>query len=318
MIRFGILGCARISRRGLIPGIQNSQKAKLTAIASRDRSTAQQWAAEFSIPRAHGSYEELLADPTVDAVYIPLPNEMHLPYVDAAAKAGKHILCEKPLALNEEEAQRMVEVASNFGVQLMEAFMWRHHPRVTKARELLAAGRIGELRLVKMDFSFQLNPSDWRADPKRGGGALFDLGCYGINAARLFSGMEPIESRGWTVFSKSGVDMTSGIQIRFPNNVQALIDCSFECPDRNRIEIVGTGGSIELRNGVLPQEGDGLILTTSTGSETIFVQHADQYAEQVNAFCTAIQTGKLPSPAENGLANMRALEMVQGSLAGTE
>jgi len=170
-LRWGILGCARITRRGLAPGIASSQSGSLHALASRDGDQARAWAEEFGVPRAYGSYEALLADPDVQAVYIPLPNELHRPWVIAAADAGKHVLCEKPLALDAADAAAMVDHCRARGVLLMEGFMWRHQPRTATLRERLAQGAIGELRLVRTSFSFPIAAGDWRRDPARGGGA---------------------------------------------------------------------------------------------------------------------------------------------------
>ena len=193
MLRLGILGCARIVRRAIVAAARKSSSVEITALAGRNGATAAAWAAEFGIPKHYDSYEALLADPEIDAVYIPLPNELHLPWTERAAEAGKHVLCEKPLALNVAQAMLMSDACRKAGVVLMEAFMWRHHPRVAHARKLLADGKLGELRLVKMDFSFDIDRSDWRLDAARGGGALFDLGCYGINIARTFTQSEPTE-----------------------------------------------------------------------------------------------------------------------------
>ena len=174
-IRWGILGCARITRRGLIPGIMESQSGMLSALASRTPGTAQEWAAEFSVPRSYGSYQELLNDPEIDAVYIPLPNELHKPWVLAAADAGKHVLCEKPLALNAAEARAMVDHCRVRSVVLVEAFMWRHQPRTLDLIERVSRGDIGELRLVRASFSFPITPDDWRLD--QGAGRRSALGC---------------------------------------------------------------------------------------------------------------------------------------------
>src|SRR5579883_2199538 len=187
-LRWGILGCARITRRGLIPGIRASSRGTLRALASRDGLTARAWADEFKVPKAYSSYQEVLNDPEVDAVYIPLPNELHREWVFAAANAGKHVLCEKPLALNSSEAREMVVHCRDRRVVLMEAFMWRHQPRTAAVRRLLAEGMIGELRLIRSSFSFSIDANDWRLDPGRGGGALWDVGCYGVSTARLFAG----------------------------------------------------------------------------------------------------------------------------------
>ena len=164
-LNWGILGCARISRRGLIPGISASNTGSLVALASRNLATAQAWAAEFGIPKAYGSYEEVIDDPAIEAVYIPFPNELHKPWVLAAADAGKHILCEKPLALNATEAIEMVVHCRRRRVLLMEAFMWRHQPRTLQLIELVQSGAIGELRLIRSSFSFPIEAGDWRLDP---------------------------------------------------------------------------------------------------------------------------------------------------------
>jgi len=315
ILNFGILGCARIVRRAVAGAFAHTPSAKLHGIASRDGATAKSWAAELGIPSAYDSYEALLADPAIDAVYIPLPNELHKPWVFAAAAAGKHILCEKPLAIDAAEAQLMVDECHRRGVTLMEAFMWRHQARVACARAMLAAGELGELRLVKMDFSFDIDRSDWRLDPKRGGGAIYDLGCYGINAARLFAGAEPIEVTAHARHHAPGVDITLGMLLRFPDDVTALLDCSFECPYRNRIELVGTRGALELPDGVLPKPDSGLIYRHGEAVESIPFGPKDQYAGEIETFCASVAAGRLLDPAEDGLANMRVIDAVRAAAA---
>ncbi len=317
-IRIGILGCARICRRGMIEGIQSSGMSTLVAIASRNAETSRSWAEEFKIPRHYGDYEQLVADPGIDAVYIPLPNDLHRQWVERAAAAGKHVLCEKPLGLDLADAEAMFFACQKHGVQLMEAFMWRHHPRVARAKRMLADGKLGELRLVKMDFSFDIDRNDWRLQPRQGGGALFDLGCYGVNAARFFSGEEPAEIYAQARYFESGVDMTVGFQMRFPSGVLAVMDCSFECPYRNRIEIVGTRGAIEFPEGVLPPPEATLVVRNAQGAELLTFPPARQYVDQVRAFCASIAAGKLVDPAENGLANMRVLDAVKEAAAQTK
>jgi xylose dehydrogenase (NAD/NADP) len=310
-LNFGVLGCARIVRRAFVGAFAHTRSATLGAIASRNGETASSWAAELGIPAAYDSYEALLADPKIDAVYIPLPNELHLPWVFAAAAAGKHILCEKPLAIDAAEAQRMVDECHRRGVTLMEAFMWRHQPRVACARAMLAAGELGELRLVKMDFSFDIDRTDWRLDSARGGGAVYDLGCYGINAARLFAGAEPTEVQASAKQHKPGVDLTLGMLLKFPGHVTALLDCSFECPHRNRIELVGTQGALELPDGVLPKPDSGLIYRHGDLTESIPFAATDQYAGEIETFCASVAAGRLLDPAEDGLANMRVIDAVR-------
>jgi xylose dehydrogenase (NAD/NADP) len=314
MINFGILGCARICRRGMIEGIRASGVSNIAAIASRRSETARAWATEFEIPAHYDSYDALLADKSIDAVYIPLTNDLHAEFTLKAAAAGKHVLCEKPLARTVDEAAQMVAGCRRHGVILMEAFMWRHHPRVTRACDMIAAGTLGDLRLVKMDFSFDIDRTDWRLQPTQVGGALFDLGCYGINAARLFTGSEPIDVAGWSRMHTSGVDMTDGFMLRFPSGGVALLDCSFECPYRNRLEVVGTAGALEFPGGVLPDKTSELVFRSGERVEAITFGPAQQYVEQVKAFCEGLRGGVLPPPAEDGLANMRALEDISRRL----
>lgn len=312
-LRFGILGCARIVRRAIVAGLRTAPSAEAWSIASRRPEQAAAWAAELGIPHHFSSYEALLDDPNVDAVYIPLPNELHRPWVLRAAAAGKHVLCEKPLALDAGEAEAIVAGCHEANVQLMEAFMWRHHPRVAHARQMLRSGQLGELRLVKMDFSFDIDRDDWRLDPQRGGGALYDLGCYGINAARLFTGEEPAEIFARARYHVPSVELTLAMELRFPGGVVALLDCSFECPYRNRLEIVGTRAAIEFPDGVLPPPQAELRIRRGEVLEVVPFATADQYAEQIEAFCQAIRTGRLPEPAEDGLANMRVLTDVRAA-----
>ena len=312
-LRWGILGCARISRRGLIPGIRESKRGTLLALASRKVETAREWAAEFSVPREYGSYEEILADPEIDAVYIPLPNEMHKPWVFAAADAGKHILCEKPLALNADEARAMVGHCATRRVVLMEAFMWRHQPRTLALMNILKEGALGDLRLVRSSFSFPIDEGDWRLDPARGGGALWDVGCYGLSTARLFAGSEPDAIRSFARFGPTGVDLTLTAEFRFPNGVLGMIDCSFEQPFRCSYELVGTKAAIEVPDAYLPTPRPSARLRTSSEFKELAFEGGDQYAAMIDAFANGVAAGGvLPAPAENGLAQMLALDAILG------
>lgn len=311
-LRWAILGCARISRRGLIPGIQESHSGTLSLLASRRLEAAQEWATEFNIPRITGSYEAAIADPNIDCVYIPLANEEHAPFVKLAADAGKHILCEKPLALNADEARHMVAYCRDKGVILMEAFMWRHQPRVQSLLQSVRSGRIGDLKLVRSSFSFPIDMNDWRLDPTRGGGALWDIGCYSVSTIRLFSGSEPIEIRGRARFSDRGVDLSMGASMLCANGVLGVFDCSFELPFRMVYELVGTQGSIEVPIAYLPPEKplarffdiDGNLVEEKT------YDGRNQYACMVDAFAASVAAGKLLAPSEDGLGQMIALDQV--------
>jgi predicted dehydrogenase len=321
-VRWGILGCARISRRGLIPGIRGSFSGELLAIASRALGTAQAWASEFSIPRAYGSYPELLADPDIDAIYIPLPNELHKPWVLAAADAGKHILCEKPLALDAAEAEAMVGHCRERSVLLIEAFMWRHQPRTLELLDRVKRGDIGELRLVRSSFSFPITPDDWRLDRARGGGALWDVGCYGVSTARLFAGAEPIQTQAMAHFGPTGVDLTLTAQLEFPKGIIGVIDCSFEQPFRCVYEIVGTRGVIEVPDAYLPPtETKPTARWQSIGAapdsgaepdrvETLEFETTNQYSGLVDAFAESVSVGHPVKLAEDGLAQMIAIDKI--------
>ena len=310
-LRWGILGCARISRRGLIPGIRGSTSSVIQAIASRDGTMSNAWAKEFGIPRSYGSYEDLLLDPEVDAVYIPLPNELHQPWTIAAANAGKHVLCEKPLALNAREAESMVEHCRSCQVTLMEAFMWRHQPRVHELLKRLAAGEIGDLRLVRSSFSFPIEAGDWRLDLKRGGGALWDVGSYGVNTARLFTGAEPSKLSAFAHFGPTGVDLSLTTIMEFPHNILAIVDCSFEQPFRQTYEVVGTKGSFDVPNAYLPMEPVSALLRDNAGNVTELphFEATNQYANMVDAFALSLDA-QSPSLAENGFQQMFLLDKI--------
>jgi D-xylose 1-dehydrogenase (NADP+, D-xylono-1,5-lactone-forming) len=321
-LRWGILGCARITRRGLIPGIRDSQSSMLQAIGSRNRETAESWAAEFGVPNAHGSYQQVLDDPDVDAIYIPLPNELHKPWILAAANAGKHVLCEKPLALDTNEASTVLWHCRQRDVILMEAFMWRHQPRTLAIRRMVLEGAIGQLRLIRASFSFPMQGDDWRLNPKRGGGALWDVGCYGVSTARLFAGTEPQQVQAFAHFGETGVDLSLAAALEFPGEVSATIDCSFEQPFRCFYELVGTQGVIEVPDAYLPPaDGKPSAMLRTIGSVPSLGAAADevrilefepinQFAAMVDAFARSASAGKLEDPAEDGLDQMVVLDQL--------
>lgn len=309
-LRWAILGCARISRRGLIPGILGSQSGTIELLASRRPEAAREWAAEFGIPRTASSYEAAIEDPAVDAVYVPLANEEHATLVKAAADAGKHILCEKPLALDADEARAMAESCRARGVILMEAFMWRHQPRTKALLADVRSGRIGQLRLIRSSFSFPIDPNDWRLDPARGGGSLWDVGCYGVSTVRLFSGEEAVDIRGHARLSDRGVDMTLAATLKMHNGVIGVIDCSFEQPFRCVYELAGTTGSVIVPDAYLPGDSPRALFYDLDGKlvdEAVY-DGRNQYACMVDAFAVGVRTGTLPSPAEDGVAQMVALD----------
>lgn len=317
-LRWGILGCARITRRGLIPGIRASESGTLVALGSRDEATAKAWCDEFGILKAYGSYQEVVADPDVDAIYIPLPNELHKHWVFAAADAGKHILCEKPLAINAAEAREMVDHCASRNVLLMEAFMWRHQPRTGMLLNMVRGGSIGELRLIRASFSFTIDPGDWRLDLARGGGALWDVGCYGVSTARLFAGEEPEYIHAQARFGPTGVDLSLVAHLKFPNGVLAQVDCSFEQPFRCAYELVGSKGVIGVPDAYLPpaERSFARLIADGTSQDLAFAG-TDQYAMMVDSFGDSVRLGNRPThPSENGLAQMEVLDRILAAARG--
>ncbi|MBN2205884.1 MAG: Gfo/Idh/MocA family oxidoreductase, partial [Candidatus Aminicenantes bacterium] len=244
-VRWGILGCAGIAERALIPALRASATGELAAIASRDAAKARAWAERFGIPRAHPDYAALLKDGEVDAVYIPLANHLHAPWTLSALKAGKHVLCEKPIALDAREAEAMAAAADRTGRLLMEAFMYRFHPQVERAIALVRAGEIGKVRFVRAAFTFPFDgdPADYRWTPRFGGGALLDVGCYPLSAARLVFGREPVSVCAKArLHPRRRIDMSTAALVEFPDGGLAQCDASFEAQFQSRLEITGSRG----------------------------------------------------------------------------
>ena len=313
-VNIGILGAGRTVQRRMLPAFPQSQHGRLVAIASRRPGIAEPLVAERSEVQVYGNYDDILQDDHVQAVYIPAAGDQHHPLTIAAAEAGKHVLCEKPLACTVVQALEMQQACREAGVVLMDAFMWRHHPRALKMREMVQSGQIGELRVVNVSFSFDIDRSDWRLDPARGGGAVWDLGCYGVNCARYLTGEEPHHIYSRTVHWSTGADMTTQVALNFDCGTLANIDCSFEAPFRCRLEVVGTGGRLELDRAFQNEPGCVIQWTKSADrdaeTEEISFPDADQFACELDHFCTSIRSGALLPPAEDGVANMRVMESI--------
>ncbi|GMV05118.1 MAG: hypothetical protein AMXMBFR53_13980, partial [Gemmatimonadota bacterium] len=226
-LRWGVLGTANIGRAAVNPAIRASSNGELVAVASRDGERARAFAAEHAIPRALGSYEALVEDPEVDALYVPLPNSLHREWTVRAARAGKHVLCEKPLALTEAECREMAAVAEEHGTLLMEAFMYRFHPRTERVLALVREGALGPIRAIRSAFTFRLTrPDNIRLRPELGGGALMDVGCYCVNASRTLAGAEPAEVQAQANWTEGGVDGELAGILRFPDGLLAHFDCA--------------------------------------------------------------------------------------------
>jgi predicted dehydrogenase len=316
-LSWGVLGVATIAVQQVIPAMQRSPRARIEAIASRSRAKAEAAARSLGIPRAHGSYEALLADPAIEAVYIPLPNHLHVPWTARAADAGKHVLCEKPIARSAAEARELLAVRDRTGRLIAEAFMVRAHPQWLKVRELLAAGRIGELRVVQGHFSYdRRDPDDVRSRPEFGGGVLLDIGCYPVTLSRWLYGAEPLEVAA--VLERDPdfkVDRLVTAALRFPSG-QASFTVAGQAVPHQRMQLVGTRGRIEVeipfnappdrRCRLLVDDGRDL---AGGGVEVVTVEAANQYTLQGDAFWAAVRgRGAVSVPVEDALANMSVLD----------
>ena len=311
-LRWGVLGVAKIATEKVIPAMQRGQWTTVAAIASRDRAKADAAAAKLGIPTAYGSYEALLADPNIDAVYIPLPNHLHAPWATRAAETGKHVLCEKPIALNAAEARRLVEVRDRTSVQIQEAFMVRSHPQWLKALELVRDGQIGDLRSMLWHFSyFNAAPSNIRNILEFGGGGLMDIGCYLINTGRFIFGREPDRVMG--VFDRDPVlrtDRMTSLLLDFGAGHLAGT-CSTQTVPYQRAHIFGTRGRIEIEIPVNapPDRSSRLFVDRGTGVDTIELPICDQYTIQGDLFSRAILDGRpAPVPLEDAVANMACID----------
>jgi D-xylose 1-dehydrogenase (NADP+, D-xylono-1,5-lactone-forming) len=245
VMRLGIVSTAHINRL-VIPGAHASDRVELLAVASRDQARADEYAREWSIPRAYGSYDALLEDPDIEAVYISLPNTLHCEWSIRALEAGKHVLCEKPMSRHPDEVAAAFDVADRTGRLLSEAFMYRHNPQTARLAELVAGGAIGELRIVRSAFSYSLYDADnirLRTDVE--GGSLMDVGCYCVSGSRLLAG-EPQSVVGQAAIGETGTDWVFAGLMRFPNGVSALFDCGTSLPERDELEAIGTDGSVFL------------------------------------------------------------------------
>ncbi len=316
-VRWGILGAANIALKKVIPGMRGSALAQVAAIASRDIAKARAAANDLGIPRAYGSYQELIDDPDIDAIYNPLPNHLHVPWSIRAAEQGKHVLCEKPIALTAREARELLEVRDRTGVQIGEAFMVRTHPQWHKVREIIASGRIGELRLITGHFSYyRRDPGDIRSRVEWGGGALMDVGCYPITISRWLFGAEPTEVIGLIDRDPdTQIDrLTSGL-LRFERG-QATFSCATQLVHYQAMQIFGTTGRVDIRIPFNPPPGDECRIFVDdgrdvggSGIEAITFPPVDQYTLQADRFSEAIRgVGNVPVSLEDAMGNMAVID----------
>lgn len=316
-VRWGILGAANIALQRVVPAMQHSPHTPVIAIASRDLAKARLAADRLGIPRAYGSYQELIDDPDIEAIYNPLPNHLHVPWTIRAAEAGKHVLCEKPLALSAKEAFRLLEVRARTGVQIAEAFMVRAHPQWAAVRELVAEGRLGELRLIVGHFSyFRRDPDDIRSRLEWGGGAIMDIGCYPITLSRWLFDEEPTAVIAAVDRDPDlHVDRLASGLLCFPSG-QASFNCATQLVPSQRMELFGTEGRIELDIPFSPPSEHACRILIDDGTqlggaaaEAITLPAVDQYRLQAERFSEAVRgVGAVSVTLEDAIANMSVID----------
>jgi predicted dehydrogenase len=314
-VRLGVLSTARINDL-ILPAARAAQGVEVIAVASRNPSRAQQYAAAHGIPRAHGSYEELLADPEIDAVYVPLPNRLHVEWSERALRAGKHVLCEKPLAATRAEAERAFAAAESAGRVLAEAFMYFHHPQTQRIRSLVQAGTIGELRLIRAAQSFAIgSEGDVRFSRELEGGALMDVGCYCVHFARFLAG-EPRRAYGEQRAGAGGVDLMFSGLMRFAGDVIAQFDAGIDVPRRDQLELVGTTGTIEVQAPWGEGEDPAIVITRERGAERLESERVDPYRLELEDFAAAIRGEREPLlDRDDAIRQAAAVEALLASAA---
>jgi predicted dehydrogenase len=314
-IRWGILGTARIGINHVIPAMQQGTFAEVAAIASRDKQRADAVAQQLGIPKAYGSYLELLADPQVEAIYIPLPNDQHVPWSIKALEAGKHVLCEKPLALTADEAQTLVDAAAQHPqLKVMEAFMYRFHPQWRRAKQLVSDGAIGDLRTIQSCFAYSnLDPTNIRNQADHGGGGLMDIGCYNISFSRFIFGEEPARVCSMVEYDPTfNTDRLVSGMLDFGRGT-ATFTCSTQLSPYQRVNILGTTGRIEVEIPVnAPAQRPCRIWYAHDSTvDELVLDVSNQYTLQGDAFSRAIvERTPVPTPLDDAVANMRVIDAV--------
>ncbi len=310
--QWGLLSTARINDK-FLAGVAEARESAVLAVASRDHQRGERYASERGIPRAYDSYDALLADPDIDAVYISLPNSMHLEWTGRALQAGKHVLCEKPLSRREADVAAAFDLAEREGRLLMEAFMYRHHPQTVRLADLVRSGAIGRLRLIRASFSFNAtDPADVRLTTELDGGSLMDVGCYCVSAARLLAG-EPELVSGAQVVGGGGVDLAFTGWMRFGDDVLAHFDSALVCDDRFELEVVGDQGSLYVADPwhcVEPR----IELRRAHTAEVIEVEAANPYGLEADNLAAAIRGAGPPLLGrEDATGQARAIEALYAS-----
>jgi len=293
-LNWGLLSTARINK-ALIPPLRASKRNNLLAVASRTQEFADAYAKKWKIPRAYLSYEALLADPEIDVIYNPLPNNLHAEWTIKAVESGKHVLCEKPLALTLDEVDAIADAAQKHRCVVAEAFMYRHHPQTLKVQELVQNGSLGNVNLMRGSFTFMLcREGDIRFDPTMGGGSIWDVGCYPISYTRTALGAEPLEVFGWQVTGPTGVDQTFVGQMLFSKDVHAQIDSSFVIPFHMYFEVVGTEATLIVPKPFKPGLKEKVFISRDEKTESVKIKGQELYLGEVEDMADAILLGKKP------------------------
>jgi len=293
-LRWGILSTARINDALLNP-LRFSRRNQLVAVSSRTQGKAEAYARKIKINRAYASYQALLADPQIDVIYNPLPNHLHAEWTIKAVQAGKHVLCEKPLALTIQEVDGISGASEKYGKVVLEAFMYRSHVQTLKVKEIVDSGRLGKVKLIHGSFTFFMtNPDDYRWNPEMGGGGLWDIGCYPLSFIRMVLSTEPIEVYGREVRGASGVDEIFAAQMRFPNDIFTHFDCSLRIPYHVFMEIIGDEGTLIVPRPFNPGAREKLLLIKGDRTETIALKGTDPYVSEVEDMADAILLGRPP------------------------
>lgn len=312
-VRFGILGAARIAPDALIKPAQKSADAEVVAIAAREPARAREFAATHSIPRVHATYEDLIGDPDIDVIYNPLPNSLHCEWTIAALRAGKHVLCEKPIASNADEAARMAKVAEETGMILGEAFHYRYHPLAERVRTIIASGALGALRRLEGNFSVPIPETNIRFDWSLAGGATMDLGCYPLHMIRNFSGLGTKVTRASAETGPKNIDVAMDVELELAGGVIAKMTCSMKKDAQLGASFIARGelGELKVTNPVGPHWGNQLTVKTGAGETSESVAGETTFTYQLSAFVKAVRgEAKFPTDGSEGIVNMRLIDDV--------
>ena len=310
IVRWGILGYARIAEMSTIPAILEAENAVFYGMASRDQAKRAACQEKFHCEKTYETYDELLDDPSIDAVYVPLPNSLHKEWAIKAMEKGKHVLCEKPMTLNEKDAVEMVEASKKNGVILMEAFMYRYTHRTNKVQEILESGVIGEIKHVTSSFRFFLNRANTiKMNAALGGGSLYDVGCYPLNFVQMVIDEEPSEVHV-AAEMENGVDVSASVLLKYESGKIATLHSGFNAFGRNYSEIIGTKGRVEIPDTFLDDEGS-FLLVTDDGTQEISIPRCHRYTLEIEDFTRAVQLGEKPLfSLDESLRNSRIMDRI--------